>query len=153
MWLLSQERVIFSFGIVEFLKKKITKENKKAKNLNHLIQKSENKQLITVTTDSAVRINDANALSEGNPETIPIEDFNVREKTLHFDYECIPKRGSFARGLVAYGYFQVYRSIKANKKRLIFSTILMFAFILLANVDASSQILIWLIQKYILTKP
>lgn len=67
----------------------------------------------TLTTNQGVPINDnQNSLKAGERGPSLLEDFQLREKIMHFDHERIPERVVHARGAAAHGYFQVYESMK-----------------------------------------
>ncbi|MEX0876500.1 MAG: catalase [Phycisphaerales bacterium] len=57
--------------------------------------------LVTHTDDS---------LKAGPRGPTLLEDFNLREKMMHFDHERIPERVVHARGSAAHGYFQCYEN-------------------------------------------
>ena len=55
---------------------------------------------------------DENSLKAGERGPVLLEDWNLLEKTQHFDHERIPERVVHARGYGARGYFEVTDSLK-----------------------------------------
>ncbi|MEJ7931610.1 catalase [Ramlibacter sp. AN1015] len=67
-----------------------------------------------LTTQQGVVVPDNhNSLRAGVRGPTLLEDFILREKLAHFDYERIPERAVFARGAGAHGYFELYRSLSS----------------------------------------
>ncbi|KAK9685337.1 hypothetical protein K7432_015528, partial [Basidiobolus ranarum] len=60
------------------------------------------------TTNFGLKINNTNSLKAGLRGPTLLEDFQLREKIMHFDHERIPERVVHARGVGAHGYFQSY---------------------------------------------
>ncbi|KAK9721893.1 hypothetical protein K7432_003076 [Basidiobolus ranarum] len=60
------------------------------------------------TTNFGLKINNTNSLKAGLRGPTLLEDFQFREKMMHFDHERIPERVVHARGVGAHGYFQSY---------------------------------------------
>ncbi|ORX90139.1 catalase-domain-containing protein [Basidiobolus meristosporus CBS 931.73] len=60
------------------------------------------------TTNFGLLINNTNSLKAGLRGPTLLEDFQLREKIMHFDHERIPERVVHARGVGAHGYFQPY---------------------------------------------
>jgi catalase len=70
---------------------KIKKDNN-AKN-NDLAKNTESTQGEFLTTNQGLRINDdQNSLKAGERGPTLLEDFQLREKIMHFDHERIPER-------------------------------------------------------------
>jgi catalase len=70
-----------------------------------------------LTTNQGLKISDnQNTLKAGERGPALLEDFQLREKIMHFDHERIPERVVHARGAAAHGYFQVYKSMKEYTK-------------------------------------
>ncbi|CAO3629881.1 unnamed protein product [Mucor fragilis] len=72
----------------------------------------------TETTNFGAKINNTDSLTVGRRGPTLLEDFQLREKIMHFDHERIPERVVHARGVGAHGYFQPYKdwsSITAAK--------------------------------------
>ncbi|CEP07767.1 hypothetical protein [Parasitella parasitica] len=61
------------------------------------------------TTNFGAKINNTDSLTVGKRGPTLLEDFQLREKIMHFDHERIPERVVHARGVGAHGYFQPYR--------------------------------------------
>lgn len=100
---------------------KIEKKNKQKK----IIETEKTEQLKNhsrelgdfLTTNQGVRIHDnQNSLRAGERGPALLEDFQLREKIMHFDHERIPERVVHARGSAAHGYFEVYQSMKEYTK-------------------------------------
>ncbi|MGE5315497.1 MAG: catalase [Acidobacteriota bacterium] len=63
-----------------------------------------------LTTNQGLHVNDdQHSLKAGARGPTLLEDFQLREKLMHFDHERIPERIVHARGEGAHGYFKVYR--------------------------------------------
>ncbi|KAI8642540.1 catalase-like domain-containing protein [Parasitella parasitica] len=62
----------------------------------------------TETTNFGVKINNTDSLTVGKRGPTLLEDFQLREKIMHFDHERIPERVVHARGVGAHGFFQPY---------------------------------------------
>lgn len=72
---------------------------------------------MAITTNLGVKIaNNQNSLKAGVRGPSLLEDFHLHEKLAHFHRERIPERVVHARGSGAYGYFQVYKSMKQYTK-------------------------------------
>lgn len=72
---------------------------------------------MAITTNLGVKIaNNQNTLKAGVRGPSLLEDFHLHEKLAHFHRERIPERVVHARGSGAYGYFQVYKSMKQYTK-------------------------------------
>jgi len=70
-----------------------------------------------LTTDQGIRIdNTDNSLTVDQRGPTLLEDFHFREKITRFDHERIPERVVHARGAGAYGYFQVYESLRSTRQ-------------------------------------
>ncbi len=70
-----------------------------------------------LTTNTGVRINHTDdSLKAGSRGPTLMEDFHFREKITHFDHERIPERAVHARGMGAYGFFQVYEPMAEYTK-------------------------------------
>ena len=64
-----------------------------------------------------MRINDdQNSLKAGERGATLLEDFQLREKIMHFDHERIPERIVHARGSGAHGYFELTESMSKYTK-------------------------------------
>lgn len=88
--------------------------NVKSKDLETYRSYDDNQPL---TTTTGVKIADnQNSLKAGSRGPTLMEDFILRDKMMHFDRERIPERVVHARGAGAYGYFQVYKSLKKYTK-------------------------------------
>lgn len=65
-----------------------------------------------LTTNQGLRINDGqNSLHAGRRGPTLLEDFQLREKIMHFDHERIPERVVHARGAGAHGTFTLHTSL------------------------------------------
>ncbi|MEO8666262.1 MAG: catalase [Ignavibacteria bacterium] len=96
------------------MKKKLSNENSKLKNLDHNKETGKDEFL---TTNQGLRINDnQNSLKAGERGATLLEDFILREKITHFDHERIPERIVHARGSAAHGYFELYKSMSKYTK-------------------------------------
>ncbi|AGC50267.1 catalase HPII [Lawsonia intracellularis] len=72
---------------------------------------------MAITTNLGVKIaNNQNTLRAGVRGPSLLEDFHLHEKLAHFHRERIPERVVHARGSGAYGYFQVYKSMRQYTK-------------------------------------
>jgi catalase len=70
-----------------------------------------------LTTDQAVPVTDnQNSLTAGRRGPVLLQDVQLIEKMAHFDRERIPERVVHAKGVGAYGHFQVYKSMAAHTK-------------------------------------
>jgi catalase len=70
-----------------------------------------------LTTNQGLRINDdQNSLKAGERGPTLLEDFQLREKIMHFDHERIPERIVHARGSGAHGYFELTESMSEYTK-------------------------------------
>ena len=70
-----------------------------------------------LTTNQGLRINDDhNSLKAGERGATLLEDFQLREKIMHFDHERIPERIVHARGSGAHGYFELTESLSKYTK-------------------------------------
>lgn len=92
------------------------KTDDKAKT-NDLARNTENAQGEFLTTNQGLRINDdQNSLKAGERGPTLLEDFQLREKIMHFDHERIPERIVHARGSGAHGYFELTESMSEYTK-------------------------------------
>lgn len=67
-----------------------------------------------MTTNQGVKVSeDEFSLKAGERGPTLLEDFHLREKITHFDHERIPERIVHARGVGAYGEFELYESMEA----------------------------------------
>ncbi|WP_419805671.1 catalase [Terriglobus sp.] len=64
---------------------------------------------------------DENSLKAGERGPVLLEDWNLLEKTQHFDHERIPERVVHARGYGARGYFELSDSLKGISRAAIFT--------------------------------
>src|ERR1039457_2875404 len=79
---------------------------------NDLAKNTESAQGEFLTTNQGLRINDdQNSLKAGERGPTLLEDFQLREKIMHFDHERIPERIVHARGSGAHGYFELTESL------------------------------------------
>lgn len=70
-----------------------------------------------MTTNQGLRINDdQNSLKAGERGPTLLEDFQLREKIMHFDHERIPERIVHARGNGAHGVFELTESLSKYTK-------------------------------------
>ncbi|MDP3180495.1 MAG: catalase, partial [Bacteroidota bacterium] len=70
-----------------------------------------------LTTNQGLRINDdQNSLKAGDRGPTLLEDFQLREKIMHFDHERIPERIVHARGSGAHGVFELTQSLSKYTK-------------------------------------
>lgn len=70
-----------------------------------------------LTTNQGLRINDdQNSLKAGERGPTLLEDFQLREKIMHFDHERIPERIVHARGSGAHGVFELTESLSKYTK-------------------------------------
>ena len=70
-----------------------------------------------MTTNQGLRINDdQNSLKAGERGPTLLEDFQLREKIMHFDHERIPERIVHARGSGAHGVFELTESLSKYTK-------------------------------------
>jgi len=77
--------------------------------LEHVTESPQGQYL---TTNQGLRIaHDDDSLKAGERGPTLMEDFQFREKMMHFDHERIPERVVHARGSGAHGYFQVYEPL------------------------------------------
>lgn len=91
-------------------------ENENAKS-EDLARNTENGEGEFLTTSLGVRINDnQNSLKAGERGATLLEDFQLREKIMHFDHERIPERIVHARGSGAHGYFELTESLSQYTK-------------------------------------
>lgn len=85
--------------------------------LNDLAKNTENSEGEFLTTNHGLRINDdQNSLKAGERGATLLEDFQLREKIMHFDHERIPERIVHARGSGAHGYFELTKSMSKYTK-------------------------------------
>jgi len=93
-----------------------TKTHENAKTVD-LAQNTESGQGEFLTTNQGLRINDdQNSLKAGERGATLLEDFQLREKIMHFDHERIPERIVHARGSGAHGYFELTESLSKHTK-------------------------------------
>jgi len=97
------------------------KPTKKSAHVNaktyDLVKNTENGQGEFMTTNQGLRINDdQNSLKAGERGPTLLEDFQLREKTMHFDHERIPERIVHARGSGAHGVFELTESLSKYTK-------------------------------------
>ncbi|OLN23681.1 catalase HPII [Domibacillus antri] len=89
-------------------------ENSKDKQLEQFRVNNKGEKL---TTNQGVRVSEGeHSLKAGERGPTLMEDFHFREKMTHFDHERIPERIVHARGFAAYGYFELYQSMKEYTK-------------------------------------
>src|ERR1035437_1999735 len=70
-----------------------------------------------LTTNQGLRINDdQNSLKAGERGATLLEEFQLREKSTHFDHERISERIVHARGSGAHGYFELSESMAKYTK-------------------------------------
>ncbi len=70
-----------------------------------------------LTSNQGLRISHTDdSLKAGERGPTLLEDFHFREKIMHFDHERIPERVVHARGMGAFGTFQVYEPMTAFTK-------------------------------------
>jgi catalase len=82
-----------------------------------LAKNTESAQGEFLTTNQGLRINDdQNSLKAGERGPTLLEDFQLREKIMHFDHERIPERIVHARGSGAHGYFELTESMSEYTK-------------------------------------
>ena len=85
--------------------------------LDDLAKNTEHSEGEFLTTNTGMRINDdQNSLKAGDRGPTLLEDFQLREKIMHFDHERIPERIVHARGSGAHGYFELTESISKYTK-------------------------------------
>ncbi|HEX7583471.1 MAG TPA: catalase [Prolixibacteraceae bacterium] len=85
--------------------------------INDLAKNTESAQGEFLTTNQGLRINDdENSLKAGERGPTLLEDFQLREKIMHFDHERIPERIVHARGSGAHGYFELTESMSEYTK-------------------------------------
>ena len=95
-------------------KNKRAHENAKT---DDLAKNTENGQGEFMTTNQGLRINDdQNSLKAGERGPTLLEDFQLREKIMHFDHERIPERIVHARGSGAHGIFELTKSLSKFTK-------------------------------------
>ena len=97
------------------------KPTKKSAHVNaktyDLVKNTESGQGEFMTTNQGLRINDdQNSLKAGERGPTLLEDFQLREKTMHFDHERIPERIVHARGSGAHGVFELTESLSKYTK-------------------------------------
>ena len=93
------------------------KEETNNAKLNDLAKNTEHSEGEFLTTNIGMRINDdQNSLKAGDRGPTLLEDFQLREKTMHFDHERIPERIVHARGSGAHGYFELSESMSKYTK-------------------------------------
>ncbi len=94
--------------------KKGAHENAKT---DDLAKNTETGQGEFMTTNQGLRINDdQNSLKAGERGPTLLEDFQLREKIMHFDHERIPERIVHARGSAAHGVFELTESLSKYTK-------------------------------------
>lgn len=94
--------------------KKSTHENAKT---DDLAKNTESGHGEFMTTNQGLRINDdQNSLKAGERGPTLLEDFQLREKIMHFDHERIPERIVHARGSGAHGVFELTESLSKFTK-------------------------------------
>ena len=94
--------------------KKRAHENAKT---DDLAKNTESGQGEFMTTNQGLRINDdQNSLKAGERGPTLLEDFQLREKIMHFDHERIPERIVHARGSGAHGVFELTKSLSKYTK-------------------------------------
>lgn len=95
-------------------KNKRAQENTKT---DDLVKNTESGQGEFMTTNQGLRINDdQNSLKAGERGPTLLEDFQLREKIMHFDHERIPERIVHARGSGAHGVFELTQSLSKYTK-------------------------------------
>src|SRR5665647_3516308 len=93
-----------------------TKAHENTKKVD-LAQNTESGQGEFLTTNQGLRINDdQNSLKAGERGATLLEDFQLREKIMHFDHERIPERIVHALGSGAHGYFELTESLSKYTK-------------------------------------
>jgi len=94
--------------------KKLVIDTAKTKDLAKNVESGQGEFL---TTNQGLRINDdQNSLKAGERGATLLEDFQLREKIMHFDHERIPERIVHARGSGAHGYFELSESMSKYTK-------------------------------------
>ena len=82
-----------------------------------LAKNTESAQGEFLTTNQGLRINDdQNSLKAGERGPTLLEDFQLREKIMHFDHERTPERIVHARGSGAHGFFELTESMSEYNK-------------------------------------
>jgi catalase len=66
---------------------------------------------VTTTTGVALQVDDASLRVVPRGPVLGLEDFETRDKIMHFDHERIPERVVHARGTGAHGIFTPTRSM------------------------------------------
>ncbi len=85
-------------------------KNKKQQQLDQYRVDDTGKEM---TTNQGVKVSeDELSLKAGERGPTLLEDFHLREKITHFDHERIPERVVHARGVGAYGEFELYESME-----------------------------------------
>ena len=94
--------------------KKTAQEDAKT---DDLVKNTKSGQGEFMTTNQGLRINDdQNSLKAGERGPTLLEDFQLREKIMHFDHERIPERIVHARGSGAHGVFELTQSLSKYTK-------------------------------------
>jgi catalase len=90
---------------------------KRSSKIDDLSVNTENGADQFMTTNQGLRINDdQNSLKAGERGPTLLEDFQLREKIMHFDHERIPERIVHARGSGAHGVFELTQSLSKYTK-------------------------------------
>ena len=90
---------------------------KSSSKIDDLSKNTENGIDQFLTTNQGLRINDdQNSLKAGERGPTLLEDFQLREKIMHFDHERIPERIVHARGSGAHGIFELTQSLSKYTK-------------------------------------
>ena len=97
--------------------KSINKRAHENAKTDDLAKNTESGQGEFMTTNQGLRINDdQNSLKAGERGPTLLEDFQLREKIMHFDHERIPERIVHARGSGAHGIFELTESLSKYTK-------------------------------------
>ena len=76
----------------------------------------------TMTSNTGMKVSeDEFSLKAGEDGPTLMEDFQLREKVMHFDHERIPERVVHARGFGAHGYFELYQSLQEYTRAKLFT--------------------------------
>jgi catalase len=90
---------------------------KSSSKIDDLSKNTENGSDQFLTTNQGLKINDdQNSLKAGERGPTLLEDFQLREKIMHFDHERIPERIVHARGSGAHGVFELTHSLSKYTK-------------------------------------
>ena len=76
---------------------------------------ADNERILTTSFGKPVD-DDQNTMTAGSPGPALLQDVHLVEKLAHFDRERIPERVVHAKGVGAYGYFEVTHSVTPYTK-------------------------------------